>query len=581
MLVVGLAAVVAACGSSSTSSTTSSTPSSDTTSTSAPAGADFLDGGFPAPVAPTKGGRLHVAFESNIDCWNGLSYYGVSWAFFYAMARGLYGYPNTIAQPDTDTLRPDLAEALPDVSADGMTYTVKLRSGLTFNDGTPVTAKDVKATFEYMLDPNIQCATGGPPSSGYYNVIDGYDAYTKKMTDTKGKTNPGIKGIVAVDDLTTEFHLTAQDGSFIRALAMGWSFIRPATTEHKNMDTPPPFVGPYKIANYTVDKSLTIDRDTTTWAANVTAGVPEDAATENNIDGIDVEIGTPGDIQLAKLKSNELDIAMDGGAPIGSDVPALAADPQYKDRYFSTPDAAVTYGLFRMDKPPFNNLKLRQAVNYAIDRETAVKIAGGKLLREPWSQILSKNLIGSENTELYPTTSDPEKAKALIAESGVTDLNIELAFNNSPPGPEAAAAYKESLEAVGFKVTLKPLTADVIYGYYSDPKATWNLGLAGWGQDYSDAITFFKPLLFSTSGSNYGKFNDPAFDTAVTDINKMPAGPERTAAFAKLSTDTMTNSAPWWPITARRQVGLVSTHVGNYIWGPAKQWYFGSYFVKQ
>ena len=87
---------------------------------------------------------------------------------------------------------------------------------------------------------------------------------------------------------------------------------------------------------------------------------------------------------------------MDGGAPIGSDVPAVAADPQFKDRLFSTDDAAVTYGIFRMDQPPFDNVKLRQAVNYAIDRQTWVKIAGGKLLREPWSQILSSNLLGDQ-----------------------------------------------------------------------------------------------------------------------------------------------------------------------------------------
>ena len=103
-----------------------------------------------------------------------------------------------------------------------------------------------------MLDPNIQCATGGPPSSGYYNVIEGYDAYNKAMTDSEGRGQPrASRASPTIDDLTTAFKLTRSDGSFLRALAMGWAFIRPAaTTEHKVTETPPPFVGPYKITKY-------------------------------------------------------------------------------------------------------------------------------------------------------------------------------------------------------------------------------------------------------------------------------------------------------------------------------------------
>jgi ABC-type transport system substrate-binding protein len=182
---------------------------------------------FPDLVEPTKGGRLVMAMNDNIDCYSGLSYYGISWALFYFMARGLYGYPNTIEAPETDTIQADLAEDLPEVSDDGLTYTVKLREGLTFPDGAPVTSADVKATFEYMLDPNIQCSTGGPPSSGYYNVIEGVDEYSAAL-EADSAAQAEISGIKVVDDLTTEFTLTKPDGAFVRALAMGWSFIRRA-----------------------------------------------------------------------------------------------------------------------------------------------------------------------------------------------------------------------------------------------------------------------------------------------------------------------------------------------------------------
>ena len=570
---VVVAAVVAACGSSSSSSSTADTGGGATT---AAAGGDYLNGGFSAAVTPTKGGTLKMAMNDNIDCWNGLSYYGISWSVFYFMARGLYGYPDTVVAPATNEMQPDLAADMPTVSADGLTYTVKLRSGLTFPDGSPVTAKDVKATYEYMLDPNIQCATGGPPSSGYYSGIVGVTEYSDVMTSSKGKKNPGISGVKAVDELTTEFTLVEADGSFPRALAMAWGFIIPASTPHKKTETPPPYVGPYKISDYQLDKSVTIVREPT-WAANVAAGVPE-LENQNNIDGIEAAIGVPDETQFAQLKNNELDMSFDGSAPSGSEIPATANDPAYKDRFYSTPDAAVDYAVFRTDKAPFDNVMLRQAVNYAIDREAIVKIIGGTLSRSPWSQILSENLLAGQSPDVY--SMDVEQAKQLVKDSGVaTPINITLANFADNPSPQVSASIKETLEAIGFKVTVKALSADVYYGFLADPKSEYNIGIAGWGQDYADAITFYGPLLLCGQGSNYGQFCDEGFDAKVAEINALPAGADRDGQFAQLSTDTAKNLAPWATLDLRRKVSFISNRLGNYVWGPSKQFYFGSYFL--
>ena len=572
--VLALAAgIAAACGGSGGGSSTA-TGGGATTSA---AGGDYLNGGFPASETPAKGGVLKMAMNQNIDCWNGLSYYGLSWSVYFFMARGLYGYPNTATMPEAATMEPALAADMPALSSDNLTYTVTLRSGLKFPDGSPVTAKDVKATYEYMLDPNIQCGTGGPPASGYYNGIVGYDAYSKTMTDSKGKKNPGISGIKVVDDQTVSFTLTKPDGAFPRALAMGWAFIRPASTPHKITDTPPPFVGPYHIKSYTQDKELVIEREPS-WKDNVAAGVPE-AADENNIDGIDLTIGVPGDIQLQQIKDNQLDLSFGQDAPVGSDVPAVANDAQYKDRFFSTPDATVSYGLFRADRPPFDNVQARQAVNYAIDRDALVKIAGGKLTTTAWSQILPANLLGDQPTDVY--TYDPAKAKELVKAAGVEGAQITLIHGTEPPGPEAAQSLKENLEAAGFKVTLKGLSADVVYGFLADPKSDWNLANAGWAQDYPDAITFYLPLLMCDSGSNYGKWCDKSFDAKVAEINQLPPGPDRDAQFAQLSTQTMKDQAPWWPRTSPRVLSFISNRLGNYVYGPSKQFYFGHYFIKQ
>ena len=118
-----------------------------------------------------------------------------------------------------------------------------------------------------------------------------------------------------------------------------------------------------------------------------------------------------------------------------------------------------------------------------------------------------------------------------------------------------------------------------------DDTAPWSIGLAGWGQDYSDAITFFRPLLScpggKPTGSNYGNFCDAAFDAKILEINKMPVGDERTAAVGTARPRHRDEPGAVVVMDNRRVVNLVSSRLGNFIYGPAKQYYFASYFIKQ
>ena len=286
-------------------------------------------------------------------------------------------------------------------------------------------------------------------------MIVGVDAFTKAMHDSQGRSASTISGITAVDELTTTFRLSEPDGSFLRALAMAWAFIRPVSTPHAITDLPPPFVGPYRLSSHHEGRTATIDREPS-WAANVVAGVPEDAA-ENNIDGVDIEIGVAPDIQLLRIKGNQLDLTLNDSVVVGSDVPAIANDPQYADRFFSTPTAGVYFGIFRVDRPPFEDPRLRQAVNLAIDRAQLVKIRGGEIAASPWSQILPANFLADEPVDVYPATPDVEGAKRLVASTGLdTPIKFTLVIESSRTAvPADAQSVKEALAAVGFDVALQ------------------------------------------------------------------------------------------------------------------------------
>ena len=128
----------AACGKSNKATQQIGPTGSGATSASASsdAPADFLHDGFAPFETPVKGGRLKAVADVEPDTWNGLSYFGAQWSLFYLMARGLYGYPNTVEEPDASKVRAELAEDLPTISEDGLTYKVRLRSGLRFPAGS-------------------------------------------------------------------------------------------------------------------------------------------------------------------------------------------------------------------------------------------------------------------------------------------------------------------------------------------------------------------------------------------------------------------------------------------------------------
>ena len=163
-------------------------------------------------------------------------------------------------------------------------------------------------------------------------------------------------------------------------------------------------------------------------------------------------------------------------------------------------------------------------------------------------------------------------------------IPITLAYSSDGASPDMAASVKESLDFVGFDVQLKGLASAVFSAYLDDPSSPYNLAWFGWEQDYPDAITFFRPLLTCPggvpAGANYGRFCDQALDARVAATNHLAPGAERNAAFARLSTDTMRTSAPGWPIASERSANLVSSRVGNYLWGPTKLIYLSRVFLR-
>jgi peptide/nickel transport system substrate-binding protein len=588
--VVLVAVAAAACGSSTSakkeadSATSAATQAGTTTQIDTSLSASgVLTGGnsLSSGSSVKKGGVLKIANQSDYDYYDGMSYYGDIWAFEFITCNGLLDYPDTTGK-DANTLRPGIAQDMPKVSSDGLTYTFTIRKGVKFSNGAEVTPADVVGTYERMLDPG---ASFNPLSSGYYNVIEGFDKYT--ATDKNGKplaTNSKTISGITTSGQDVSFKLTKPDPAFLYATALRFACIVPADSPHKHTTLPPPMTGPYMFSSVQPKKSFKIVRNPV-WADNVKAGMIEDP-NSNNVDEIDYSIMSPEQM-LLNLKNNNLDVNVDGASIAGANANAIGNDPKYKDRFYSFNDASTSYFYFNFNaNSPMNNVKLRQAANYAINRSALIKINGGKFIGVPWSQFLSSNLLApGADTNIYPTTSDLAKAKQLVKDSGVkTPVKVNLYYQTGAPGDDLAQNAAESLKQVGFDVTLKGEDTSVYYTDIQDPKAARDdIGFGAWGQDYGDAGTYFGPLLSSAAangGSNYGDVQDKSLDAAIDKASLLPIGDSRVKAFSDLSTSMMKDLAPLATFRNRRKSFLVSDRVGNFQYNPTKLNYWGLYYIK-
>lgn len=551
---LGIAVFASACGSSEKSSD----EGSDSAAASTPAATDGAASSAAAPAAgeTKKGGILKMSINEALDQWDGQAYYGKQWQMEYLTMNCLVD-PLPAPGEDPATLIPALATEIPAPSADGTEYVFTIRDGLVYSDGTPVQAQDVKDYMERVLNPSM--GTDGALGSGYYSIIQGVDEFS--AMDDEGNPAPDrateISGITVSGNQVT-FKLTAPNPDFMSIMSLRFICPQKPGGPTTRSNSPEPSTGPYVISEST-DARVVWERNPN-WEANAKImGYDKYSDKLWNVDGIELTVGTAPEQSLLQLKNNEID--MNWGAEAVATLAQrkeIESDPALKERFFPNLDPFVRYLSMHNDLPPFDNVKVRQAVNYAIDRNELVTITGDGFA---WSQILSGALVGNTD-QVFPETADPEKAKALIAESGA-DISapINLQFSETPPSPDLAAAIKGKLEAVGFKVNLVQKPAAGYYSFCGDPANKSHMCLAGWAPDWPDGGASFGPLLASAvacTAQNIACVKDPDLDAKMAEIGAMPYGPERSAAWAELSKTYATDATPWAVYKNGEELNLVS-----------------------
>ncbi len=515
MLILVLSTILAACGGSDTKGTGSKDTSSggDSTSNSGPKTLVYGRGGDSTALDPstvTEG----ESFKVTVNIYETLVNFG---------------------EKDV-TLQPGLAKSW-EPSEDGLAFTMQLEEGVKFHDGTDFNAEAVVKNFERWK--------AGADKFPYYH-----------SQFTVGEKQV-IESITAEGDYKVIFKLAQPQATFLKNLAMSpFAIASPAAFEKDDeaLKDHPIGTGPFKFVEWKRNDSITIEKNPDYRIADLP-----------KLDKVIFRAIPDNSARFNALNNNEVDV-VDGLSP--SDKASIESNA--KLQLIERPSMNVGYLGLTVTRPPFDNVKVRQAVNYAIDKQTIVD-AFFEGLGEPAKNPMPP-LVAGYNDDIKGYEYDPEKAKALLAEAGYDGKEIELwampvPRPYMPDGQKIAEAIQKNLADVG--MPSKIVTFE--WATYLDKaeKGEADAFLLGWTGDNGDADNFLYTLL---DGDNIHSNNYTFYDNkelhkllvaAQTEIDE-----DKRNNLYKQAQEIISKDAPWVPIAHSTPILAANTQVINYIAHP-------------
>lgn len=535
------------------------------------------------------GGTLRIAsIQSDLDAFDPLTGYSIdSWEILRATTRQLVTYPGSPEGLKEDTtLVPDLASSW-DISDDGKTHTFHLKDDVFFSGSLErkIVADDFVYGIKRFCDPNKQVA-----AINYFNlVITGFVDYCKEFASvptgdlaaTKAFIDTHeIAGVSAPDDRTLVIKSDTKNYDFLNILSM--NFVSPVAAEVASKYFPDsldsrknlPASGPYYVDTYEQGQKLVLKK-----AKNFK---PEtDGARKAYVDEIVVDFtANSEDSVVQKIITGEADLSL------YLDIPPVATIQRYLSQ--KSPNIHVTNSgsanFITFNQRPevktegaeaLRNIKVRQALSYAVNRQHLVQTQAGSIGAVPLTQIITSTILGHEPFDPYPTpdnAGDPEKARALLAEAGFPNgIAFDAIYRGNAQFEAIAVTVKQDLEAAGITLNLTAVPVTQWYAFIQDPKSRWDVSLgATFSPDWQGPST--RMLLggwLNSDASPCGTGNVHAICYSNPELNKLASqaypsdnpGPIWTQADKLVSSDL-----PWIPLFEKRKVVITSDRLANWVW---------------
>lgn len=466
---------------------------------------------------------------------------GVTIDFLQSVYEGLVGWN------EKGEVAPLLAADLPKISADGKTYTFKIRENAKFHNGRAVTAEDVKYSLTRSLDKKLN----SPVAINYLDDILG----AKELFEGKA---PDLKGVKAVDAKTVEITLTAARAYFLGKLTYLTAAVVPkeevekgdkagdgafTITEKNSIGS-----GAFKLKEYRRGDIVILEANPDYWG-----GAPK-------LTKIERPVVTDTKTVRNLYDSNELDyMTLEKG-----DYDALKSDAAYKDQIKMWDRASTFYlGINQTTLAAFKNKKVRVAIAHAINKDAIVNDVLLGVNRKA-EGVVPKGIFSYDDAfKGYPY--DVNKAKALLTEAGFPEgkglPSITLFFRQGQPDlRKTAEVVKENLAAIGMTVNLQEME----WGAYlkKNNNNETELFHMRWGADYLDPQNFLSLLLATTGTENHTGYSNPEYDKLCAQADSESNQAKRTELYRKAER-MVVDDAPWVPLYYQRDLELMKPWVSG------------------
>jgi peptide/nickel transport system substrate-binding protein len=454
---------------------------------------------------------------------------------------------------------PDLATDTGTPSNGGKTWKYTLKDGLKFENGDPITSKDVKWGVERTFATAL---SGG--LTFHKSVLVGGDEYEGPFS---GKE---LDSIETPDDKTIIFQLKRSFGDWPWVVSTNpFAPVPHGETNTTSYGEHPAATGPYKVESYEAgDKLVLVRNDNWDKASDPNrAGEAQKSVVELNQNQ-----DTATDRLIADTGKDQRAFSTSFVSP--SKLPQIQNKPDAAKRLVTSQDGALAFLALNTESSALNNVEVRKALQYAVDKNAYRISRGGEIAGDFASTLITPGIPGRDEYDLYEADSsgDVDKAKEILKQAGVepTSLTLRLLADSSTQGQSSAQAIQQGIERTGIKVNIVSIDEEEYYDKLTGNDAsTYDIALASWQPDYPSANGNIEPLFATSSigGGNYNtaRFSDPEVDKAIYEaqgeINPVKAGQLWAALDKKIL-----EQAPVVPLIYTKNTWLIGSKIkGFYI----------------
>lgn len=492
-----------------------------------------------------SGGILRVTAQDDVDSMDpALSYSNTATQLLFATCAKLLNYPDAAA-PEASVLKPEVAESLPIRSADGKTYAFTIRKGFRFSppSNEPVTAETFRHTIERSLSPRMK-----GPAQGFLGDIVGAKEYMAGRAQH-------VSGIVARGNRLT-IRLVAPAPDLVTRIAMPFFCAVPIGTPLDPKGVLVPSAGPYYVASYTPGQEVVLKKN-----PNYHGDRPQ------RWNRIVLTVGIAKETAVRQIEAGTADYASDG-------VPrAMAAglearygpgsEPAKKGRqqFFVGANSWLDYILLNMHRPLFRDLRMRRAVNYAIDRRALARLGNTWGPDRPTDRYLAPGIPGATDVRIYPLGPELAIARRL---AGRERRSAVIYTCNFSACAEQAQIIKTNLAAIGVDLQVRPFTFDQLFKRINTKGEPFDLATVGWIADYPDPANVLNVLLLGGQGP---ALDNPVYRARLAAAARL-SGTRRYLAYSRLDADLARNVAPWIAYGSHTNQDFFSARTGCQVFNP-------------